>query len=121
MNTKEFSDHFNERSVVACHDDNAIKLLLVKAGIDDTNDFIARQQGWDGSAPYTWTLMIHFPEAFAVVVKILGMNDDGYISFMLNRDRFSVAAAYAFHARVAKEFVDGHVTQGFHRTKVASN
>jgi hypothetical protein len=121
MSNNEQKDQFNGRAVVACHDDNAIKLLLVKAGIDDSNDCIAKQQGWDGSSPYTWTTIIHLPEAFAVVAKILGMKDDGYISFLLNRNSFSVASAYAFYERVAKELVDGGVSQGFHKTNVGFN
>jgi len=121
VSNNEQRDQFNGRAVVACHDDNAIKLLLVKAGIDDSNDFISKQQGWDGSSPYTWTTIIHFPDAFAVVVKILGMNDDGYIGFLLNRNCFSVASAYAFHERVAKQFVEGGVSQGFHKTNVGFN
>lgn len=121
MSHNQYSDAFYCAGVVACCDDAAVKFLLHKAGIDDSNNAIAKQHGWDGSSKYMWSMMICLPKAFAIVVKILGMNDDGYLSYLLNRDRFCAEYAHDFQARIAKQLSEGDVRHAFHKVNVSQN
>jgi hypothetical protein len=93
----------------------------MRAGIDDTNNSIAKQHGWDGTSRYMWNMMLNLPKAFAVVVKILGMNDDGYLCYLLNRDRFSAQQAREFQTRIAKQLSEGGLTATIHAARVSLN
>ena len=121
MTNNEYGDVFNCFGVVACSDDAAVKFLLHRAGVDDGNNAIAKQHGWDGSSKYMWSMMLCLPKAFAIVVKILGMNDDGYLSYLLSRDRFSSEQAHDFQARVAKRLSEGDLRSTFHKVNVSKN
>lgn len=121
MSNNEYRDTFYSSGVVACSDGSAVRFLLLRAGIDDTNDSIAKQHGWDGSSQYMWNMLLHLPKAFAVVVKILGMNDDGYICYLLNRDRFSQEEAVGFQTRIATRLSEGKLSATIHMARVSLN
>jgi hypothetical protein len=109
MTTDDWCKAFEAGHIIGVTRDEAVRFLLVKAGINDHDDTIAKESGWDGVARHVWVMVIPWlPGTYTIVIKVLGTADDGYLAYVLNKQFFTEQQAADMAVKCSK-WISGKV------------
>jgi hypothetical protein len=109
MTVGDFCKAFEAGHILGVRRDEAVRFLLLKAGINDHDNTLAKESGWDGVSRYAWVMCIPaLPGTYTIVIKVLGADDDGYLAYVLNKQFFTLQQAADMAAYFAK-LVGGNV------------